>query len=326
VMLTSAGIRGDGATAREAGVAAYLTKPVRQSQLFDCITTVLNNSSGLREPNSDKASKLVTQHTLREGNQMSNKLVLLAEDNIVNQKVAVRQLHKLGYRADAVANGREAIEALGRISYDLVLMDCQMPEMDGYEATIEIRRLEGATKHTPIVAMTAHALAGDREKSIAAGMDDHITKPVKENDLARIVKSYLAEPMSVATDKEATEGINPPVDLDRLHQAIGDDPDEVSEILGLYRTEMTKNLVKLDSAIASANAREVDLIAHNCVGASVNCGMVAVVEQLRELERMGRENQLTGATTLKSRIDVEFERIKCFLEDRSSQWRRHERE
>ncbi|MGI9164855.1 MAG: response regulator [Pyrinomonadaceae bacterium] len=312
VMLTSAGGQRDAATARAAGIAAYLTKPVRQSQLFDSLTTVVSNAANVGESSSVAASNLVTKHTLQETKRLSNKLILLAEDNIVNQKVAVRQLQKLGYRADAVANGREAVEALSRIPYDLVLMDCQMPEMDGYEATAEIRRLEGTAKHTPIVAMTAHALAGDREKSIAAGMDDHITKPVKQEELARVLESFFGVSEDVLT-VEVPEPALAPVDLNRLHQALGDDPEEILEVLDLYRTEMTGNLIKLDAAIASGNAGEVDRIAHNCAGTSANCGMVAVVDHLRELERMGRENQLAGSAHLNAHVVAEFERVKLFL-------------
>ena len=248
---------------------------------------------------------------------MSNKLILLAEDNIVNQKVAVRQLAKLGYRADAVANGREAVEALTRIPYDLVLMDCQMPEMDGYEATTEIRRREGTAKHTPIVAMTAHALSGDREKSLAAGMDDHITKPVKLEELARVLEIFFADSgETVPAAEKSVEETQPPVDLERLHQALGDDPDEVSEILDVYCEQMTESLIKLDAAIAGDNAEEINLIAHNCAGTSANCGMIALVNPFHELERMSRENQLMGAATLSAVVTLEFERVKLFLAER----------
>jgi CheY-like chemotaxis protein len=202
VMLTSFGERGHGATAREAGVAAYLTRPVRQSQLYDCLANVISAAAVTSErdvTSSQPGPKLLTKHTLKEARMSSHKLILLAEDNIVNQKVAIRQLQKLGYRADAVANGREAIEALSRIPYDLVLMDCQMPEMDGYEATAEIRRQEGERMHTHIVAMTAHALTGDREKCIAAGMDEYITKPVKSDELRRVLELFCKTP---STDQE----------------------------------------------------------------------------------------------------------------------------
>jgi two-component system sensor histidine kinase/response regulator len=196
VLLTSFGQRGDGTRARAAGVAAYLTKPVRQAQLFDRLAKVIGQSQSW--PDVPVAAQLPALQTKpapeekREQRPVSNKLILVAEDNIVNQKVAVRQLQKLGYRADAVADGREAIEALGRISYDLVLMDCQMPEMDGYVATAHIRRREGTSKHTLIVAMTAHALGGDREKCLAAGMDDYISKPVKSEELSAVLSRLLA--------------------------------------------------------------------------------------------------------------------------------------
>jgi PAS domain S-box-containing protein len=194
VLLTS-GQRGQGAMSQEAGVAAYLTKPVRKSQLFDCLTSVVSQASVIGAQLAAFAASTTgpnPRQNLGVTKAVVNKLILVAEDNTVNQKVAVRQLQKLGYRADAVANGREALEALTRISYDLVLMDCQMPEMDGYEATAELRRREGKTKHTPIIAMTAHALEGDRAECIAAGMDDYISKPVKIEELDRMLQKTLS--------------------------------------------------------------------------------------------------------------------------------------
>jgi PAS domain S-box-containing protein len=314
VMLTSYGQRGDAANAREAGVAAYLTKPIRQSQLFDCLTNVVNQPLG--EPGKNPASlkkpaQLITRHVLKEITKMTNKLVLLAEDNIVNQKVAIRQLQKLGYRADAVANGREAVDALEKIPYDVVLMDCQMPEMDGYEATAEIRRREGQSKHTIIVAMTANALQGDRERCIASGMDDYISKPVKSEDLAQVLQRVFAGSTDDAASRVADE-VSPPVDMARLHEAMGDD---LHDILEIYLLQMAENLEKLTAAIAAGNAGEVDLLAHNCGGTSANCGIVAMLPALRKLEQLGRAGSLAGAEVLGRQVVSEFELVKEFLQE-----------
>jgi CheY-like chemotaxis protein len=202
VLMPSFGQRGDGQVAREIGVAAYLTKPVRESQLFDCLVTVLDRAGVMSiQSNAATPAKLVTRYALKErktvgtiaaGVAMARKLILVAEDNRVNQLVATSQLENMGYRADVVANGLEAVEALTRISYDLVLMDCQMPEMDGYEATAAIRLREGQSKHTPIIAMTANAMEGEREKCLAAGMNDYLSKPVKSESLQAMLAHWLS--------------------------------------------------------------------------------------------------------------------------------------
>lgn len=160
-------------------ISAYVTKPVRKSQLLHGILRTLAPESLTEKEVTESLALLAAKP-----GKTSSKLILLAEDNVVNQKVAIRQLKKLGYRADAVANGREVLEALQRIKYDVILMDCQMPEMDGYETTAEIRLQEGPISEIPIIALTANALRGDRDKCVAAGMDDYISKPVQIDDLA----------------------------------------------------------------------------------------------------------------------------------------------
>jgi two-component system sensor histidine kinase/response regulator len=161
ILLTSFGQRGDGPTALHAGFAGYLVKPIRQAQLYDCIITVIGMTATCRPPTP------ITHHHVAEVQTQSRTRVLVAEDYMVNQKVAVRMLEKLGCRVNVAANGLETLEALGHCPYDLVFMDCQMPEMDGYTATAAIRTREQDTgHHIPIVAMTANAMQGDRDSCL----------------------------------------------------------------------------------------------------------------------------------------------------------------
>jgi PAS domain S-box-containing protein len=172
---------------RAAGLAATLTKPVKQAQLLQCLTSVL----GVDAPPAVAYEPIAA--TAREEESLSRGHVLVAEDNVVNQRVAIAQLRRLGYRADVVANGRTAVEALEHGDYDLVLMDCQMPELDGYEATEQIRRTARDARPI-IVAMTAHALEGEREKCLRAGMDDYLSKPIQIEALKAVLDRWLPEP------------------------------------------------------------------------------------------------------------------------------------
>ncbi len=211
IVTTSSGQRGEGDRFRNAGFDGYFVRPVRQSSLRAALSAVLSASNTPRP--------FVTRHSLAEakavlpasGSGLQGRIgdapfastrVLLAEDNLVNQKVAVRMLERLGCRVDIAANGQEALAMSAQFRYDLIFMDCQMPELDGYEAATAIRQREGAGRHTPIVAMTANAMAGDREKCLAAGMDDYLPKPVKPEELAHKLREWGADTVRLARDNK----------------------------------------------------------------------------------------------------------------------------
>jgi signal transduction histidine kinase/CheY-like chemotaxis protein len=198
MMLTSAGHRGDAARCQELGVSAYLLKPIRQSELREAVAQVL----GAREQKG--AIPLITRYSLQDAREPSASLrVLLAEDNLVNQRLTTRLLEKRGHYVTVAGNGREAVAALEKESFDLVLMDVQMPEMDGVEATAAIRGMEkGSGNHLPIVALTAHAMKGDREKCLAGGMDGYLTKPIRPQELDELLESHVARRRSAVNEAE----------------------------------------------------------------------------------------------------------------------------
>jgi len=188
MMLTSAGHRGDAARCQELGVAAYLLKPIRQSELREAIARVLV----AKEQNG--AIPLVTRYSLQDARDpLSSLRVLLVEDNAVNRLLATRLLEKRGHRVAVATNGREALDALENESYDLIFMDVQMPEIDGIEATVAIREREKANgNHQPIIALTAHAMKGDEERCLNAGMDGYLSKPIRPQELDEILEKYVA--------------------------------------------------------------------------------------------------------------------------------------
>jgi PAS domain S-box-containing protein len=190
VMMTSMGYRGDAKRLEKIGFSAYLTKPVKMSKLHDCLATITGaNESAVKH----RQETIVTKYSLAEYKKQSVR-ILLAEDNLVNQKVAVKFIDKLGYKVDVVSNGKEAVALLSKEKYDIVFMDCQMPEMDGYEATVEIRNSESPVidHRVPIIAMTANAMKGDREKCLAAGMSDYLSKPVKPQELSDMLYKWIS--------------------------------------------------------------------------------------------------------------------------------------
>ncbi len=317
IMMTSIGNRGDARRLEDIGFSAYLTKPLKQSQLYDCLLTVYCGKK--RSPDKDE-KRIVTRHTLAE-NRRHKVRILIVEDNIVNQKVAMKMVEKLGFRADAVADGWEALQALETIPYDLVLMDCQMPELDGYEATRRIRNPQTPIRNPkiPIIAMTAHAMQGDREKCLNAGMDDYISKPVNANALCDVLDKYIADdfdeiPVASAVPVPDTSQ-SAPVNMSRIHETSDGDHDFEKELIEIFLTDNEQRLTVLEIAVNGQDADAVKREAHTMKGSCSNMGAQPMQEIAYRLEQSGLSGELGAAVELLSSLKSEFDRTRTYLQD-----------
>jgi len=321
MMLSSAGRQEDADRCRDLGVAAYLTKPVKQSALLDSILMTLDaRVPGLHfaEAPQSQSAVLPPVRPLR---------LLLAEDNTVNQRLAVRLLEKRGHSARVVGNGRLALEAWQEEPFDVLLMDVQMPEMDGLEATAAIRTLErDQGGHVPIVAMTAHAMTGDRERCLAAGMDAYLPKPLQPQEMMRVIEG-LASPHAQsagATDttsaQSETAGVEParPVfDEQGSLARMDNDQTLLREVISLFFEEAPRLLGVLSQGLEAGDAPLVERAAHSLKGAAASFGAESVVGAARELEAQGKSNNLAQAgdtlTRLQSGTAQLMEELSAFI-------------
>jgi len=313
VMMTSIGKRGDAARLAEIGFSAYLTKPVKQSQLYNCLSTVIGEKPSEETP---RIRPMVTRHSIAEDRKRRVR-ILLAEDNSTNQMVALKILEKLGYRADAVADGLEAVKALETIPYDLVLMDVQMPEMDGFEATRQIRNPQSAIRNRdiPIIAMTAHAMNGDREQCLAAGMDDYVSKPVSPQQLADAIERQLAD-RSLPEKKPAGDGPSDEravLDYADLLDRVGGDEDLAKTVIEVFVEDAARQISALEEARKNEDVPEVRRLAHTLKGASGNSGAGAIQNVAFDIETAAQAGRLDEAASLIERLHEEYDELKRVL-------------
>jgi len=339
VILTSLIQRGHEELAHQAGFVAYLTKPVRHDQLSNCLRAVLGLSSLVSEGTVTAVTApslpLITRHSLAE--MESAPRILVAEDNLINQKLTVRMLEKLGYQSDVVEDGQEALAALARRSYAMVLMDCQMPLVDGFEATRLIRQREAAVQesaaayspephHIAIVALTANAMKGDRERCFASGMDDYLTKPLRKEDLKGVLDRWISlsvHPLAHADgrehSKDGTEGEPLPVvfDVAATLRNIGGDTALLEELVELFLQRYEVMLEAIRAALANKDQVAVEQAAHELKGTASNLCASEVVLSAGQLEAFGRLGTLVEGPMIYTQLEKSVLRLVRLLEKRN---------
>ncbi|MBF0328812.1 MAG: response regulator [Nitrospirae bacterium] len=328
VLCCSIGQRGDAKRMKEIGFAAYLVKPLRNKEIVECLAAVL---SGEVSAEPEHQQPLITRHTIREIRR-SMVRILLAEDNITNQQVAIGILKKLGLKADVVGNGTEAVNALKNSSYDLVLMDCQMPEMDGYEASCQIRNPGSAVinHHIPIIAMTANAMQGDREKCLEAGMNDYVSKPVSPKELAEaldkwlpkdtaeILEKTIGKPEDAAENKDVDSKDSPKESVfniaNMLENQMGDEESTIN-IIKIYLSEIPNHIKTLRGYLARSEIKDVVRMTHSIKGASA----VVFCENMRalalEMEQAATAGNIEAVAAHLPELDKQFAIAKKAIEN-----------
>ena len=298
------------------GIAGYVAKPIKESMLYDAITTIIKQDRpevGAAAPAPEAGA--VNPHLGCH--------ILVAEDNRANQQVAVGMLHRLGCTIAVAATGIEALEAVERGRYDLILMDCHMPQMDGYEATRQIRALEADTQHIPIIAMTANVLDGDKDKCIIAGMDDYLPKPLKFEVLWHKLQHWLnSDQGEIVASNPALASNTPPSShlkisdpLDRkvfseLRDNIGD---AFARMIEAFLQDTPEYLESLKEAVASKDTAKLTDLAHSIKGSSKNFGAVRLAAVSKELEEMGRSGSLDDVAERLARLENEYELVRVVL-------------
>ncbi len=321
ILLTSLG-RDEGAAADALGsLDAALTKPVRASRLRATLVRLIKGPAASAEP-APAPAPTAAAPVVREPRTTAGR-VLVVEDTPISQRLALGILAKLGYDADAVANGRQALEALARDTYAAVLMDCQMPEMDGFAATAEVRRTEGAAQHTPIIAITASAMPGERERCLAAGMDDYIAKPFRAEELAAALQRWVRR---AAGPTSGTAGAGAPTRAGcsapagdagtdaPLHGAWGEDADDLrAEVARLFAEDAPRRLAVMRAAVTRGDEAALATAAHALKGEASMLGASELQALAREVELQARAGDVEGAEPLLARLAAACERAAAAL-------------
>lgn len=321
VLLTSSGQRGDAQQCAEIGFAGYLLKPVARHDLLNCIELLMAASADVWQ-RGDRP--IITRHQLRTGRYRRLHRVLLAEDNPVNQKVARVVLEKLGYAVDVVGTGREAVTAWQTGRYHLILMDCQMPELDGYEATREIRRLEAGERRIPIVALTAHAMQGADAECKEAGMDEYLSKPLDRGKLKTCLEHLLP---NIPDHSVTVEEIEPtvmhaeagdketPVEWRELTESLGDEQ-LLRELVDMFISGADETMRALDTPLSEQTGAALAAKAHSLKGASANLRAARLAAAVGEIEKAVIARDRTSYLAAVAEARREYERVKCFLRER----------
>lgn len=312
-------------------LSGYLIKPVRASRLFDLLVSVFPDQARSAMSSAVRQATIAPEEGIgyrvsgirEEANTkdleppQSLPKILLVEDHPVNQLVILNQLQMLGYEADCVDNGKDAIAKLEAQNYDIVLMDCQMPVLDGYQATQELRRREGLHRHTVVIALTAHALAGDREKCLAAGMDDYLSKPVDQEALGAMIQRWVkhtAKPEVKNTPEPSLPSLNEtPLDLQRLHNLSRGRVTFQKRLVQAFVDHAQPGLEQIRRALQLNDFVTVEQQAHRIKGASANVGVLLMPDVAAQLERQAREKTLEGATERLQGLERQLEQVKAFL-------------